>query len=85
MFLALSLFIIFVARRGTPNLPVSYWRSQLLQDDSPVHRSRLYKSAQEDWGRKPKCSTKVLSAVHLNVHSSVFSSYIRLGYDEKSQ
>ena len=30
---------LFAARRGTPNLPVGYWRSQLLQDDSPVHGS----------------------------------------------
>ena len=67
MFLALSLFIIFVARRGTPNLPVGYWRSQLLQDDSPVH-GPVYITVHRKTGdenvnvlRNPT----VLSAVHL--------------------
>ena len=74
MFLALSLFIIFVARRGTPNLPVGYWRSQLLQDDSPVHGA-LYITVHRKTGDENVNvlrNTTVLSAVHFNVHSSVF-------------
>ena len=74
MFLALSLFIIFVARRGTPNLPVGYWRSQLLQDDSPVHGA-VYITVHRKTGDENVNvlrNTTVLSAVHFNVHSSVF-------------
>ena len=75
-FLALSLFIIFAARGGTPSLPVGYWRSQLRQDDSPVHGAvyitvhRIRKTGDENVNVLR--NTTVLSAVHLNVHSSVF-------------
>ena len=82
MFIALSLFIIFMARRGTPNLPVDYWRSQLRQDDSPVHGAvsiTLHRNVKKTGDENVNAlrNTTVLSAVYLNVHSSVFSSSIR--------
>ena len=67
-FLVLSLFIIFVARN--PNLPVGYWRWQ----SSPVH-SAVYITVHRKTGDENVNvlrNTTVLSAVHLNVHSSVF-------------
>ena len=72
-FLALSLFKIFVARRGTLNFPLGYWRSQLRQDHSPVHGAD-YVTAHRKTGDENLTvlrNATALSAVYFNFHFSV--------------
>ena len=75
---------LFAARGGTPNLRAGYWRSQLLQDDSQDDSPRigLYNRAQEDWGRKRKCSQEHNGTVRGTFERSFLSFFLPIfGWD----